>query len=149
MEDNFERKQENQEQEASGASQPYTYSNSGQNYGDSSSQQYQYQDNYNYNVGNNTGYGREYQDGMDSSPLSMGEWVLTLLLMSIPCVNIIMCCVWAFGKTGNINRRNFCRAELIFIGIGIVLSVIVFIIMFVAGMGVMEGLTGGSRYYYY
>ena len=150
----FENNQENEKQNefwqndsAQNTSQQYTYSNAGQNNGSQSYQQ-QYQDNYNYNVGNNTGYGTEYQDGMDTTPLSMGEWVLTLLLMAIPCVNIIMCCVWAFGKTGNINRRNFCRAELIFIAIGVVLSIIMGIAMFVTGMSVIGNMGHGSYYYY-
>lgn len=104
--------------------------------------QKQYQDNYNYNVGSNTGYSQNYTDGMDTAPMSMGEWVITLLIMGIPCLNIIFCCVWAFGKTGNVNRRNFCRAELIFIGIALALSIIFGIIMAVAGFG-------ANRYYYY
>lgn len=75
----------------------YQQTGQSQNYGNTSYQQ-QYQDNYNYNVGSNTGYNQGYEDGMDNSPLSMGEWILTLLLMSIPCVNIIMCCVWGIWK---------------------------------------------------
>lgn len=123
-----------------GGSAGYQQTGQSQNYGNTSYQQ-QYQDNYNYNVGSNTGYNQGYEEGMDNSPLSMGEWVLTLLLMSIPCVNIIMCCVWAFGKNGNVNRRNFCRAELIFIAIGLVLSVImIFVVM---------AMMAGTGYYYY
>lgn len=113
----------------------------GQNYGNTNYQQ-QYQDNYNYNVGNHTGYEQGYQESADTAPLSMGEWVLTLLLMSIPCVNIILCCVWAFGKNGNVNRRNFCRAELIFIGIGTAFGIIMMIVIMTAAIG-----SGG--YYYY
>lgn len=112
-----------------------------QSFGNTNYQQ-QYQDNYNYNVGNNTGYNQNYNNDADTAPMSMGDWVITLLLMGIPCLNIIFCCVWAFGKTGNVNRRNFCRAELIFIGIGIVLSIIFTVIMAAVGFG-------GSRYYYY
>lgn len=117
------------------------YQQSGQAYGNTNYQQ-QYQDNYNYNVGNNTGYNQDYQNDADTAPMSMGEWVLTLLLMAIPCVNIVLCCVWAFGKNGNVNRRNFCRAELIFIGIGTVLGIIMSIVIMTAAIG-----SGG--YYYY
>ncbi|MEZ3434438.1 MAG: hypothetical protein K1W34_07420 [Lachnospiraceae bacterium] len=79
---------------------------------------------------------------MDTSPMSMGDWVITLILMAIPCLNIIFCCVWAFSKTGNVNRKNFCRAELIFIGISIALSIIMVIVIMAAGIG-------ANRYYYY
>ena len=54
-----------------------------------------------------------YDPGMDQKPLSMGEWILTILVMMIPCVGLILYLIWAFGKTGNVNRRNYCRAYLI------------------------------------
>ncbi len=72
----------------------------------------------------------------DNAPISLGEWILILLLMSIPCVNIILCIVWGFGKQGNITKRNFCRAQLIFVAIGAALSLImVFVMMAVIGIG--------------
>ncbi len=106
--------------------------------------QKQYQDNYDYNVGNNTGYDHEYRAEEDNLPISLGEWILILLLMSIPCVNIILCCVWGFGSQGNITKRNFCRAQLIFIGISILFSVILIVIM-----SVVIGTIGMSTLPYY
>lgn len=105
--------------------------------------QQQYQDNYDYNVGNNTGYNHEYRTEEDNLPISLGEWILILLLMSIPCVNIILCCVWGFGSQANITKRNFCRAQLIFIGISILLSVILIVVMFV-----VVGISAAPYYYY-
>lgn len=102
-------------------------------------QNYGYQDNYNYNVGNNTGYNPKYDTGMDQSPMSMGDWLLTILIMTfIPCVGIILYFVWAFGKNGNINRRNYCRAYLIIMGIGIVLAVIFFIVFGIASINTLR-----------
>ena len=46
-----------------------------------------------------------------SRPLSVGEWMLTIIVLGIPVVNVIMYLVWAFGD-GNVNRRNFCRASI-------------------------------------
>lgn len=71
-----------------------------------------------------------YQNGIQNgeqleAPLSMGEWIITLILMAIPCVNIVMMFVWGFGQ-GNISRRNYCRAMLIMTAIGIVLGVILY-----------------------
>ena len=66
---------------------------------------------------NASNYGGGYNNsGLDMTPMTMGEWIVTLIIMAIPCVNIIMCFVWGFGSTGNLNRRNFCRAYLIMIG---------------------------------
>ena len=42
-------------------------------------------------------------------PLSVGQWLLTIICLSIPCVNIIMLFVWAFGS-GNKSRANYCKA---------------------------------------
>lgn len=115
----------------------YGYQQQGQNY---TNYQQQYQDNYNYNV--NTPSYNQNNDGQDTTPLSMGEWLLTLILLAIPCLNIVLYFVWGFGKNGNVNRRNYCRAGLILAAIGYVICIIVFIIIMVAG-----GI--GSSYYYY
>lgn len=57
------------------------------------------------------------------TPLSVGEWALTLVVLMIPCVNIVMLFVWGFGS-GNVSRRNFCRAQLIIMLVSIVLGII-------------------------
>ena len=44
-------------------------------------------------------------------------------MAAIPIVGLVMCFVWAFGK-GNLNRRNFFRATLIMMAVGIVLGII-------------------------
>ncbi len=67
------------------------------------------------------------QNGMPNGelekPMSLGEWLITIIVQMIPCVGIIMMFVWAFGQ-GNISRRNYCRAMLIVTAVGIVLGVI-------------------------
>lgn len=71
-------------------------------------------------------YGQNYcnHDDYDSNleePLTTGQWLLTLLILAIPCVNLIMLFVWGFSF-GNESRKNFCRAYLIFYLITMVLS---------------------------
>ena len=86
------------------------------------------QDNYRYNVGIGMSYQNTASDTEDTSPLSLGEWILTILVMQlVPCVGIVMYFVWAFSKNGNVNRKNFCRAYLIITGImlGIVLIMMI------------------------
>jgi len=39
--------------------------------------------------------------------------MITLLVLAIPIVNIIMYLVWAFGNSGNVNRKTYCQASLI------------------------------------
>ncbi|MDD7770731.1 hypothetical protein [Suipraeoptans intestinalis] len=101
------------------------------------------QDNYQYNVGG--GQSSQYNqngDGMDTTPLTVGEWALTILALAIPCVGFILYCVWAFSKTGNINRRNFCRAGLIIYAVCILIYVLIFVVFGAA-------LLGGMGSYYY
>lgn len=73
-------------------------------------------DNYGVNNGMQNGQNLE-------QPLSLGEWLITLIVLAIPCVGLVMMFVWGFGQ-GNTSRKNYCRALLIFAAISIVLSAI-------------------------
>ncbi|SES22786.1 hypothetical protein [Psychrobacillus sp. OK032] len=54
--------------------------------------------------------------------MSVGEWLITMLIMIIPIVNIVMLFVWGFGSPDK--RRNYARASLIWMAISIVLIII-------------------------
>ena len=70
-------------------------------------------------------------------PLSMGEWLVTLLILTfVPCVNIVMMFVWGFGN-GNVNRKRFCQAYLIICAIMVVLMIILYGTVFSALMKAM------------
>ena len=56
--------------------------------------------------------------------MTLGDWMLTLLLTYIPIVNIIMLIIWSVDASTNVNKKHFAWASLIFMGIGIVLSII-------------------------
>jgi len=60
----------------------------------------------------------------DTRPMALGDWMITLLVLAIPLVNLFMYLYWAFSKTGNVNRRTFCQAcilwFLIILGVSIV-----------------------------
>ena len=45
--------------------------------------------------------------------LSMWDYVLMMILMAIPVVNIVVCILWIISKNGNPNRRNFAKAWLV------------------------------------
>ena len=72
--------------------------------------------------------------------MTMGEWLITLIVLAIPCVNVIMYFVWAFGN-GNENRKNFCRAGLIVMAVGIVLSLILYAVV---GASLAAALSAGN-----
>lgn len=97
--------------------------------------------NNSYNGQNN--YQNNYQmpqKQLDPSPLSMGEWLLTLIVGVIPCAGLILYIIWAFSNSGNLNRRNYCRASLI---LQVISYVLVIFFVIIAAIG------GGVSYYGY
>jgi succinate dehydrogenase/fumarate reductase cytochrome b subunit len=65
--------------------------------------------------------------------ISIKDWMLTLLLMAIPLVNIIMLFVWAFGGGENPSKANYAKAALIWalivIGLYVIFGVVIFGVM--------------------
>ncbi len=76
------------------------------------------------------------------APMSLGDWLITLVILMIPCVNIIMLFVWAFSSSTPITKRNFCRAELIVMAVVLVLYLII-VLIFGAAIGASMGSYGG------
>ena len=52
-------------------------------------------------------------------PVTVGNWILTTLLMCIPLVNIVLLFVWAFGSNTPISKANWAKAALIWAVISI------------------------------
>ncbi len=62
--------------------------------------------------------------------IGVGLWVLYDLIMMIPIVNLIMLFVWGFGSAEkNKTFRNWAKAQLIWIAIGLVLSILFMILL--------------------
>jgi len=81
--------------------------------------------------------------------VSMGDWILTMILTGIPLVGIIMIFVWAFGGNAKPSKRNYARAALILAIIGIVLSIlmsIVFGAIFAANVGSISDALSNLSY---
>ena len=59
----------------------------------------------------------------NQSIVSIGDWIITFILMVIPIVNLVMLFVWAFGGNTPESKANWAKARLIFmlIGFGIVI----------------------------
>ncbi len=79
----------------------------------------------------NYGAAPQYQAPVDPAnlePVSIGTWLGILFLSCIPCVGFILLFVWAFGD-GKESRKNWAKAQLIFMAIMIVLSIILYAIL--------------------
>lgn len=71
-----------------------------------------------------------YNTNRQTAPvITLGEWMITLLLMLIPLVNIILLFVWAFGGGTNPTKSNYAKATLLWMLIGIVVYVVLFVLI--------------------
>ena len=66
----------------------------------------------------------EYKPAAIYSPISIGNWIISLILTMIPIVNIIMLFVWAFCNGTNPTKANWAKAALILILVWIILGII-------------------------
>ncbi len=62
-------------------------------------------------------------------PLSIGNWLITLIILAIPPVNIIMLIVWAASGSTHPSKRSFAQAYLIIIGFIIVIAILAALIL--------------------
>jgi hypothetical protein len=86
-------------------------------------------------------YQQPYVQGDDlEEPVSIGEWMLSMLLMFIPCVNIIMMFVWAFGSGAKKSKSNYFKAALIWMLIIIAISVVFVILTAVVGVSIFNSM---------
>ena len=55
-----------------------------------------------------------YMEAMSTEkPFTVGQWIITLLLIYLPPINLIFLIYWALSKKGSVNRKNFSIASLI------------------------------------
>lgn len=59
-----------------------------------------------------------------SGALSVGQYIGMFLLLCIPLLNIVLLFVWSFGSSVDLNKRNFARAALIMVAIGVIVGAI-------------------------
>lgn len=108
---------------------------------------------YGERAGSSTPYGTHpdrNEEEMDTTPLTMGDWLLTILAAFIPCCGgIILYCYWAFARKGNLHRRNFCRAALIVEAVVIILMIVFLVLVVIIGSVSYGTATGGYYYYGY
>lgn len=68
--------------------------------------------------------------------MSVGQWLLTIIVMAIPIVNIVMLLVWGMGNNENPNRKNWAIAQLIVMAAAIV----IWMLLFSTIVGMMSGM---------
>jgi hypothetical protein len=58
--------------------------------------------------------------------LSVGDWMIVLLLISIPVVNVVMLFIWALSSGANETKSNFAKAALMWFVVIIILWFVFF-----------------------
>ena len=68
--------------------------------------------------------------------MSFGQWLLTIFLLCVPCVNYVLLIVWAVGDGGGYTaRKTFSQAYLI-------VSIAIFALSFI--FGIVAGMLGAT-----
>lgn len=109
-------------------------------------QQQPYQQPYqNYQQPYQQPYQQAYQpDNSDlEEPVSFADWMISTLIMCIPCVNIIMMFVWAFGSNTKKSKSNYFKAMLVWM----LISIVLVIVMTIAFGGIFAAMAGTGAYY--
>ncbi len=71
-------------------------------------------------------------------PMTVGEWFVTLLVLALPLIGVVMYLYWAFADGVNENKRNFCRAGLLWF------ALMVGLFMMMMMLGGFAALIGSS-----
>lgn len=82
-------------------------------------------------------------DNSNQKPMSVKDWLITLVIMMIPLVGFIMLFVYAFSDNENVNKKNWAKAQLIVMAVVFGLLFLFFILF---GAVFASALTGSHSY---
>lgn len=112
------------------------------------------QQSYNQNIPNNQAqmpvYPQSYNNnGMQDQyqQMTVGSWVGTILLSGLGIIGLVFLFIWAFDSSTMQPKKNFARAYLLLMAIGVALYILVIIAMFACTGSFLGGLSDFDRYY--
>lgn len=56
------------------------------------------------------------------SEVTLGNWVITLIITMIPILNIVMLFIWSFSRNTNLIKAKWAQAMLILMAVWIILA---------------------------
>lgn len=71
--------------------------------------------------------------------ISLKEWIITLLIMVIPIVNIVMLFVWAFSDNTPKSKSNWAKAKLVIMLLSFLLTIVLLILFWGAIAALIVG----------
>lgn len=82
----------------------------------------------------------DYRPNLQETQLmTVKDWLITLLLLSIPIVNIVLLFVWAFGDSTGEQKANFAKAQLIWMAIVFGFVLVIYTLLGAVFFGAMAG----------
>ena len=69
-------------------------------------------------------------------PLTFGDWMVTILVLAVPLVNVVALIYWAASSGTNVTKQNYARASIAWFLIGLVIFLVL------SMTDVLVGLTG-------
>ena len=75
------------------------------------------------------------------SEMSIKDWIITYLILSVPLVGFIMMFVWAFDSSTNDTKKTWSKAMLIWMAISFAVLIAFYAIIFVFAL-----VVGGMGY---
>ena len=76
---------------------------------------------------------KQYNVPAEYQPISMWGYFGYSILFSIPVVGFILICVFSFGGTKNVNKKNFARSYFCGFIIALIICAIAMLIAFLTG----------------
>ena len=75
---------------------------------------------------------------------SVGSWMLTMFLMTIPLIGFVYLLMLAFGSGHSASKRNWAKATLIWAVIATVLSIVVYAVLGAALWSMLNSSASGG-----
>ncbi|MFY8215611.1 MAG: hypothetical protein ACOVMP_03315 [Chthoniobacterales bacterium] len=60
---------------------------------------------------------------IETKPVTVGNWIFTIVLLAIPVVNVVLLFVWAMSSSTHPSKKSYAQAVLIVGVVGIILAV--------------------------
>ncbi len=77
---------------------------------------------------------QQLQKQYENRPMTVGDWVGSILLLLIPIANIVLLFVWAFGGNAPLSKRNWAKAHLLILAVVFGLYIVIFVAAFMIGL---------------
>ncbi|WP_227396330.1 hypothetical protein [Jeotgalibacillus aurantiacus] len=82
----------------------------------------------------------DHQTSYPQKEMRTKDWLITLLLLAIPIVNIVLLFVWAFGGDTS-QKKYYSRASLILAAIFVGLYILLFVLFMILGIAFSSNST--------